>query len=177
MQIPILETSQLLLRPFTPEDAGPLNLILHEEGILRYFPDSTPPSPRETQNSIARRLEHWAKYGYGRWAVVTPEDGLLVGWNGLDYLSDFDEAEVTYLLSTRVWGRGYASEAARAAVRFAFGSVGLDHIMSMASPDNIASNRVLQKCGLRFAEHITVEGKPMLRYRLQRSEYESTAAD
>lgn len=168
IEIPSVATPRLLLRPWTPDDAEAWFGILQEDGILRYFPNPRPPAREKADAYIARHRAHWEERGYGHWAVVTPEDGQVVGWNGLEYLPELGETEVAYLLSKRVWGRGYASEAARAAVDFGFEKVGLDMIIGLVHPDNIASISVLKKCGLHFADRIPLWGMDMFRYRIQR---------
>jgi ribosomal-protein-alanine N-acetyltransferase len=168
MNIPSIQTAHLLLRPWCPEDADVWCSILHEDGVLRYFPRQTPPSLEKADAYIAHHLGHWATRGYGHWAIVTAEDGKIVGWNGLEYLPELDETEVAYLLSKRVWGHGYATEAARAAVQFGFETVGLEQIIGLVHPDNIASISVLEKCGLAFADRIALWGMGLSRYRIRR---------
>ena len=73
-----------------------------------------------------------------------------------------------YLLSRRVWGRGYATEAARAAVRYGFEVAGLQAIIGLVHPENAASIRVLEKCGMKLADRVTLWGLEMCRYRLER---------
>jgi RimJ/RimL family protein N-acetyltransferase len=167
MNIPSLQTPHLLLRAWCPEDADVWCDILHEDGVLRYFPSETPPSPEKAEAYITHHLGHWAARGYGHWAIVTPEDGRVVGWNGLEYLPDLDETEVAYLLSKRVWGHGYATEAARAAIQFGFETAGLDKIIGLVHPDNIASISVLEKCGLRFVDRIALWGLELSRYQIR----------
>jgi RimJ/RimL family protein N-acetyltransferase len=176
MNIPTVQTPHLFLRAWTPDDANTLFDILQEDGILRYFPNQTPPSREKAGEYIADQLSHWAKFDYGHWAVVTQEDGEAVGWSGLEYLPELDETEVAYLLSKRVWGRGYATEAARAAVQFGFETAGLLKIIGLVHPENTGSVRVLEKCGLTFADCITLWGLEMSRYRLQRSDYDGNSA-
>lgn len=171
MNIPSIETARLLLRPWILEDGEAWFNILQEPDILRYFPNPDPPARVKAEAYINHHLTHWMQYGYGHWAIVTPEDGQVVGWNGLEYLTELGEVEVAYLLSKRVWGRGYASEAAGAAIRFGFETAGLGVIIGLVHPDNIASICVLENCGLLFADRITLWGMEMSRYRIQRSEY------
>ncbi len=137
---------------------------------MNYFPNPVPPSRDKALTYIAHHLAHWDKHGYGHWAVVTPDDQRVVGWTGLEYLSEVGETEIAYLLSKRVWGHGYASEAARAALGFGFESAGLEDIIGLVHQDNIASIRVLKKCGLRFADQIILWGMSLARYRIHRSE-------
>jgi RimJ/RimL family protein N-acetyltransferase len=168
MEIPTLQTRRLVLRPWRPNDGEALFGILREEGILRYFPDPSPPPRDKADRYIAHHAEHWDQHGYGHWAVVTPMDGHVVGWSGLEYLPELRETEVAYLLSRSVWGHGFASEAAQAAIRFGFESAGLQAIIGLVHQDNIASISVLEKCGLRLADHIRLWGMDMCRYRIRR---------
>jgi RimJ/RimL family protein N-acetyltransferase len=170
MQIPTLETRRLVLRPWSPNDAEAWFGILREEGILRYFPDPSPPPRAKADRYIAHHLAHWEEHGYGHWAVVTPSDSRVVGWSGLEYLPELRETEVAYLLSKSVWGHGFASEAAQAAIRFGFEAAGLEAIIGLVHQDNIASISVLEKCGLRLADRIRLWGMDMCRYRIHRAE-------
>jgi len=169
MHIPSIETPRLLLRRWTLEDGEAWFNILQEPDILRYFPDPNPPPRFKAEAYINHHLTHWMQYGYGHWAVVTPSDGRVIGWNGLEYLPELGEVEVAYLLTGRVWGRGYASEAAAAAIRFGFETAGLEAIIGLVHPDNAASIRVLEKCGLTFADRITLWRMEMSRYRIRRT--------
>lgn len=168
MVIPTIQTSRLVLRPWRADDADTWFSILQEQGILHYFPNPKPPPREKADSYIAHHQKQWEERGYGHWAVVTPEDGQVVGWNGLEYLPELGETEVAFLLSSRVWGRGYASEAARAALNFGFETARLDKIIGLVHPDNIASISVLEKCGLRFVDHVQLWGMAMSRYALRR---------
>jgi ribosomal-protein-alanine N-acetyltransferase len=170
MNVPSIETPRLLLRPWSMTDAEAWFDILQEEGILRYFPNPEPPPREKADAYIAHHLAHWEQRGYGHWAIVTREDNRVVGWNGLEYLPELNETEVAYLLSKHVWGGGYASEVAREAVRFGFEEAGLEKIIGLVHPENTASIRVLEKCGLRFTDRLQLWGMEMLRYRIHRSE-------
>ena len=172
MNIPAIQTSHLLLRPWTSADAAAWSNILHEEGILRYFPNPNPPSPEKAGAYIDHHRDHWEKFGYGHWAVVTRQDGEVVGWNGLEFLPELEETEVAYLLSKRVQGRGYATEAALAAVWFGFELAELTKIIGLVHPENAASVRVLEKCGLSYVDKIVLWNLEMSRYQLLRSTFE-----
>lgn len=176
MHIPSIETARLLLRPWTLEDGEAWFNILQEPDILHYFPDPNPPARFKAEAYIHHHLRHWTQHGFGHWAIVTPEDGRVIGWNGLEYLSELDEVEVAYLLTKRVWGRGYASEAAGAAIRFGFETAGLKAIIGLVHPENIASIRVLEKCGLALADRIQLWGMEMSRYRIRRTMHDESPA-
>ncbi len=172
MDIPTIRTPRLLLRAWTPEDAGAWYSILQEDGILRYFPNQAPPSRQQADAYIAHHTAQWKRHGYGHWAVITPGDGQVVGWNGLEYLPEVEQTEVAYLLSKRVRGRGYATEAARAAVKFGFETAGLEKIIGLVHPQNIPSVRVLENCGLALVDRVALWGMELSRYAIDRSAYE-----
>ena len=166
MTIPSLETSHLVLRPWRLKDADMLFRILQEQDILKFFPPTTF-TLEKTRDYINHQLTHWQEHGYGHWAVTLKEAGSLVGWDGLEYLPETDENEVAYLLSHQVWGCGYATEAALAAVRYGFEAAGLQAIIGLVHPENKASIRVLEKCGLTFIDNKVYWGVEMRRYRME----------
>lgn len=164
----VIPTAHLILRPWKIEDADALFAILQEKDILHYFPPTEPRSIEKVHRYILFHQAHWQERGCGHWAVIERGSGRLIGWNGLEYLPDTDETEVAYLLSREFWGRGYASEAALAAVQFGLDQVGLQQIIGLVHPDNIASQRVLEKCGLAFIDRKIYFGMLLCRYRLDR---------
>lgn len=172
MTIPTLETEHLLLRAWRAEDADAWYRVLQEPGLLKYFPDPNPPSRRMADRYIEHHLEHWRTFGYGHWVVTRRDDGSIVGWTGLEYVTELEQTELAYLLSRSVWGRGYATEAGRAAVRFAFDTSGVEELIGLVHPENGASIRVLEKCGMSLVDRVTLWGLEMCRYCLGRPGYE-----
>ena len=80
----------------------------------------------------------------------------IIGWAGLQYLPELNETEVGFLLDRPFWGKGYATDAALASLRFGFGQCNLDHIIALVHPDNLASRRVIEKCGMRYVQTISL---------------------
>src|SRR4030043_1381825 len=161
---PSIQTQQLTLRPLISADAVALHRIYQSEGILRYFPNSVPRILEKVQQSIEGHGEHWEKHGYGNWGILLKGEGEIIGWAGLQYLPELDGTEVGFLLDRPFWGRGYATEAALASLRFGFDNFSLDHIIALVHPDNLPSRRVIGKCGMRFIDHLTLWGVELLRY-------------
>ncbi len=172
----VLQTPHLVLRPWTTGDAGTLFDILQEKNILQYFPAPGPPGHEIVGAYIQRQMVHWEGYGYGHWAVTLSGQGQILGWDGLEFLPELGECEVAYLLSRKVWGCGYATEAARAALRFGFETCGLENIIGLVHPENAASIRVLEKCGLSPVDRIHLWGMELRRYRIERAAYEALCA-
>ena len=162
--IPTLTTSRLNLRPFTAVDVAPLHRILGQDQILRYFPQPDPPDLARVERLVAGQLQHWAERGLGWWAVELRATGELLGWNGLQYLPETDEVEVGYLLSRPHWDQGLATEAALAALRFGFETLALNRIVGIVHPENVASQRVLEKAGLARVGEADYFGMHIYRY-------------
>jgi ribosomal-protein-alanine N-acetyltransferase len=161
----------LTLRPFREQDAKALHRILAEDGILRFFPNPYPPSLDRVQNLIASQLKHWVEHGFGWWAVETRNRQALIGWNGLQCLPDTQEIEIGYLLSKAFWGKGLATEAATAGLRFGFENLELESIVGVVHPENAASQRVLQRIGMSFVNEAEYFGMKVHRYAVDESSF------
>jgi RimJ/RimL family protein N-acetyltransferase len=176
VNIPTITTRRLTLRPFREQDAVALHRIFAEDGILRYFPNPYPPSLERVQNLIAFQLQHWKEHGFGWWAVEPRDNQALIGWNGLQYLPDTQEIEIGYLLSRAFWGKGLATEGAMAGLRFGFQDLKLERIVGITHPENIASQRVLQKIGMSFTSEAEYFGMKVHRYLADASSFRKLGA-
>ena len=149
-ELPTLHTTRLTLRQFAPADVAALHQILLTPDILRYFPTPGAPSLERTTRIVNRQIEQWQTIGYGWWALTTPAADQLIGWCGLQFLPETNETEVGYLLAQPFWGQGLATEAAQATAAYAFEHYDFPELIGITHPDNIASQRVLQKAGMVF---------------------------
>jgi ribosomal-protein-alanine N-acetyltransferase len=171
MKIPQVTTARLLLRPFDDSDAKPLHALVSVEGMLQYFPGPGQPTLEQVQRLIERQILHWQEHGLGWWGVELIDEGELLGWNGLQYLPETEEVEVGYLLAKPYWNKGLATEGARAALRFGFDELQLEQIVGIVHPENKASERVLEKLGMRFTEQTEYFDMQVFRYEIDRSEF------
>jgi RimJ/RimL family protein N-acetyltransferase len=163
-QIPSIKTSRLILQPLLPADAIVLHRIYQAEGVLRYFPNPTPPPLEKVQHFITGQQAHWEKHGYGNWGILLQGGKEIIGWAGLQFLPELNETEVGYLLDRPFWGKGYATEAALASMDFGFEHFHLDHIIALVHPDNLASRRVIEKCGMVYVETLPLWGIELMRH-------------
>jgi RimJ/RimL family protein N-acetyltransferase len=166
--IPTIETIRLVLRPFSVADVDPLYAILQEPGILKYFPRPDPPSMEQVHQMVAKQISYWEAHRLGWWAVAPKATGALAGWCGLQYLAETNEVEVAYLLSQAWWGKGLATEAARASLAYGFDQLGLDSIICLVDPANVRSNRVAQKLEMTLLGQEIYFGMVMNKYRRNR---------
>ncbi|MBN2393939.1 MAG: GNAT family N-acetyltransferase [Anaerolineae bacterium] len=170
MDIPYITTERLVLRAFFEQDVDPLFDILQQPGILRYFPPTGRPLHELAARIVSRQLAHWEEHGYGWWAVEFRDEPGLLGWAGLTYLPETGETEVAYLLRQEVWRRGLATEAAKASLRFGFERFDFPFIIGITHPENIGSQRVLEKSGLHSVEKSIYFGMDCLRYVIERDD-------
>lgn len=176
-----LRTLRLLLRQWRPEDRATFAELNADPEVMRHFPSTL--SRRESGTFADRCEAGIAQRGWGLWAVeVVPGDGRagadFIGFTGLNvpgFDADFTPCvEVGWRLSRSHWGHGYATEAARTAVRYGFDVLGLDEIVSFTTVGNDRSRRVMEKLGMvedgEF-DHPNLPGHPLRRhvlYRLRR---------
>ena len=162
----ILETERLVLRRLLPTDLDDLFALYRDAEIRRYFPDGT-----RTREQTKEELE-WFLAGHpehrelGLWATVDRESGRFIGRCGLlPWTIDGQaEVEVAYLLAREFWGRGLATEAARAIRDHAFGRLGLSRLICLIDRENAASIAVARRIGMAFEREIVDEFGPALLY-------------
>ncbi|MEZ4722529.1 MAG: GNAT family N-acetyltransferase [Flavobacteriales bacterium] len=154
-----IETQRLILRPHELRDIEPAYQMNLNQEVTRFTGDGGMVDLREIERRIKENvLGDYEKYGYGRFAVEWKETGEFIGFSGLKYLPDMREVDLGYRLKREFWGMGIATEAGKASLEFGFNHLGLQRIIAMLLPDNLASVRVLQKLGFRFERDMMEDG-------------------
>ena len=145
---PTLHTARLRLRPFTGADADQLFALHSSAHVLRYW-DAPPWSDRARADRFIAACRQMAEDGSGaRLALERASDGAFVGWCALSrWNPDHRSAAIGYVLDEAAWGQGYATEAARAVLQWAFDRLDLNRVQAETDTRNVASARVLEKLG------------------------------
>lgn len=175
-----LRTPRLLLRSWRDEDLTAFAELNADPEVRRWFPGTL---TREQSDASAARLQaHIAEHGFGFWAVEVPGIAPFIGFVGLQHVSfaaSFTPAvEAGWRLARAHWDKGYATEAARAALGHGFGPLGLAEIVSFAVPGNLASRRVMERVGFQrdpaadFDHPAMPEGHPFQRLVLYRARHD-----
>lgn len=146
----IIETERLFLREFKIQDASKLALVLSNPESMKYYPH--PFSKKEVDNWINWNLDNYKKYGFGLWAVILKASGELIGDCGITMQKVEDETfpEIGYHIRKEFCHNGYASEAAKACMAFAFEQKGFSKMFSYMKSDNVPSRGVAEKIGMKF---------------------------
>ncbi len=171
-----IRTERLLLRRWRETDQLPFQRINADPRVMEFMPKLL--SPETSDALIVRFKEHFERYGFGLFAVDLLENDTFAGFIGLSvpgFEAPFMPAvEVGWRLAFECWGRGLATEGARAVVRYGFEALGLDSVISFTVPANLRSRRVMEKVGMKhdprddFDHPGLPEGHPLRRHVLYR---------
>ena len=154
----IIETERLLLRQFTEADAGLIFTLNEDPERTRYTLDPVRDRAHAQESLEKVILPQYSLYNFGRWAVHTRKDLDFIGWCGLKFRPELQETDLGYRFMKSSWGNGFATEAAFASLQYGFRQLGLKSIIGRALPANLASIRVLEKCGMEYIGEQLVEG-------------------
>jgi RimJ/RimL family protein N-acetyltransferase len=144
----VLETSRLRLREFVPQDADALAAVLGDPVAMQYYPAAF--DRKGVEEWIVKNIGRYQRDGHGLWAMVLRDSGELIGDCGciLQEVEGTNHVEVGYHVRRDLWGNGYATEATRVCMEYAFAKLGASRVISMIRPENMQSIRVAEKNGL-----------------------------
>jgi ribosomal-protein-alanine N-acetyltransferase len=161
-----IETERLLLRPKTPDDLAAMEALYDDPAVAQWLGGAIDGAERKRR--LDRHLKHEREHGFSLWALVERASGEVVGQCGLQYLDGGPEVEVGWALLSLRWGRGYATEAAGAAVAFGFAELGLERLVAVILPENARSRRVAERLGMVEDGRGIYHGLEHVRYVLTR---------
>jgi RimJ/RimL family protein N-acetyltransferase len=180
--LPSLRTPRLLLRAWRDEDLEPFAALNADPVVMEFFPK--PLDRTESDAAVARIRDHFAAHGYGFWAVEVPGVADFIGFVGLAvprFEAHFTPCvEIGWRLARAYWGRGYATEAACAALDIGFRDLALKEIVSFTVPANLRSRAVMERIGMTrspdddFEHPLLPVGHPLRRHVLYRMNRETS---
>jgi len=178
----IIETDRLILRTWLDSDLQLMLAINQDLKVMEYFPGLQ--DLKATTNFITKVNNHFDKHGYSRYATIRKDTSEFIGFIGLliaDFEAHFTPAtEIGWRLSSKHWGKGFATEGAKAVLDHAFRELKIPEIVSFTAEGNAKSIKVMQKIGLRHNanddfDHPKLDNTSQLKrhvlYRLSKEEY------
>ena len=150
-----IETDRLILRQWQESDRLPFARINADPAVMEFFPSvRTQAESDVTQDNLSRHIED---HGFGFWALELRSSGEFIGFTGIanvDFEANFTPAvEIGWRLAKQFWGKGYATEAAKAGLAFAFDELQLDKVVSFAVTANRRSRNVMTRIGMEHMPH------------------------
>jgi RimJ/RimL family protein N-acetyltransferase len=169
----VIETKRLLLRPITLGDVHELVALHDDPEVARFIRRLELPAAEERLRLAERE---WLERGHGMFAVLDRLTGRFLGRAGLKHWDHFDETEVGWALHRDVWGRGYATEAARACLDWGIASLEVPYVTAMIHPENEPSIRVAHRLGMSPLRADVLLGDPVVVYTLDCGEWVDSGA-
>ena len=155
-------------------DLDSLAALFADPDVMRYVGNGQPSDRSEAQKALTSIVAHWARHGFGRWAIEDKQSNEFLGYGGLRSLAG--TPEVVYHFAKRYWGKGFATETARASLEFGFNQRGFDRIVAIAKPKNAASIHVMEKVGMHFEMQTSYYDIEVVQYAIGRDEFSSLPA-
>ena len=148
----ITETERLKFREYTPDDFDDLYKLLSDPETMQHYPK--PFDEERTKGWIEWNLRNYKEYGFGLWAVILKETKEFIGDCGMTMQNIHGKMspEIGYHIDKRFWRKGYATEAARACLKYAFEHTEFDEIFSYQKYTNIPSRKTAERMGMTFRE-------------------------
>lgn len=177
--IPTLATARFVLRAFREDDVPALTALHADPEVMRYLRPNgkAEPNPRQAWDFMAIQMGHWALKGYGKWAMADAATDELIGRVGyFDAPYEWPGLELGWTIARRLWGQGYAGEAARLALDWGFRTLDTDEIVSAIDPGNERSIRVAERLGEKLVRDYVMAGDAYRIYAITREEWRRRTA-
>lgn len=173
---PLLETERLILREIIPEDENAFFDMDSDPEVHRFLGNDPVKSKEQIKDVIVFIRKQYLENGIGRWAVIEKETNTFIGWCGLKYFTETINKHIHiydlgYRFAQKHWGKGYATEAAKACIDYGFNKMDLKEIYAMTDSRNLNSNNVLKKLGFNFIEKFDYDGDESDWFKLSRVDW------
>ncbi|MGV8921090.1 MAG: GNAT family N-acetyltransferase [Pseudomonas sp.] len=174
----LLQTERLLIRELTAQDVPALAAILGDAQVMRHSVGGVM-NEKATREFIAGCVFSYQANDFGPWAVIEKSSSAFIGFCGLNAepVEGTEEVEIGYRFSRAFWGRGFATEAGKATRDYAFGVIGIDSLIAIVEPENIASVNVIEKLGFNTFIHSQYHRRGVKIYRMMRPAWSALIAN
>ncbi len=158
----LCETERLIIRHWSPKDLAPFQALVADPEVMKYIGDGSVLSPEKASDYIQNCISNIQKIGWARFAVELKSEHSLIGFCGFAHYNG--ELDFGWRYAKKHWGKGYATEAAKAVLELGVKRFQFPRIVCFAFTENKASIRIMEKIGLRFEEFAEFNGKEVVKY-------------
>ena len=162
-----IDTERLRLFPLFEKDTEALHVLWTQPDVRQFLWDGESIPPEQTAEVVAESERLFRESGLGLWSAHADSGSGMIGFCGYWYFHEPPELQVLYGLSPDQWGRGLATEAACAMIRYGFETLGLKEVIGSTDVPNLASVRVMEKAGMSFQKRVSINGLDTLYYRIE----------
>lgn len=161
----MIETERFLIRPLLAEDAAGIFELDSNPKVHAYLGNNPIKTFTEAENVIRFIQKQYEDLGIGRWAIIEKSTGNFAGWTGFKYITEpinhhINYHDLGYRLIEKYWGKGVATETAKACLKHAFETLNLNEVYGICDVENAGSKNVLQKCGFQLLETFNYDNIP-----------------
>ena len=171
-----IETDRLVMREMIEEDAKELFELDSDPKVHKYLGNKPVKNLEQSIEILKNVLQQYKDFGIGRWAVIDKKTNDFIGWSGLKFEKMLvkdkrDYYDLGYRFKRKYWGKGIASETAIESLKYGFKTMNLKEICAAAQVENIASNKILKKVGMKYIEQFDFEGAKCNWYKIEKSDW------
>jgi ribosomal-protein-alanine N-acetyltransferase len=170
-----IETERLQLLPLSLEDLDPMHRVWVEPGVRRFLWDDEIITKEHAAEVIGESVRLFEAEGLGLWSVKPRGEPRVIGFGGFWFFHDPPELQILYGVAEANWNQGFATEIARALIRYGFEELGLERIEASADAPNLSSLRVMEKSGMTFDKRVDKNGLDTVYYSITRPEAKNPA--
>ncbi len=172
-----LETSRLILRELLPSDDQGMFELDSDKDVHKYLGNNPVTTIEQSREIIKTIRQQYINNGIGRWAVVEKSTNNFLGWTGFKLVKELtnnhiDYYDLGYRLIKDYWGKGIATEAAKACLNYGFTELNQKIIYGMTDVNNKASRTVLEKSGLKYKETFSLNGVPHVWFEISKEDWQ-----
>jgi ribosomal-protein-alanine N-acetyltransferase len=167
----IIRTARLSLQPLTLDDLDSIHALWTNPGVRLFLFDDQIISREQAAAELNESIDRFEAHGCGLWGARLREQPELIGFCGFRFFHDPPQLQLLYGFHPDHWSKGFATEAARAMIRFGFERAGLDSVIASADAPNLASLGVMERAGMSFDRRETVNEMDTVYYRLDRRDF------
>lgn len=162
----VIETERLRLRKLTASDVLNVFEVVKQDLVGVGLAAGIGMSLKETTEYVNKFLEHWKSFGFGVFGLIEKATGTFIGHCGLRYIQGTKDVEILYALEPTHWGKGYATEAGKASIQYAFEILKVSKLTARVKLDNLRSKKVIERIGFEYLYDTNNNGTDLSYYEL-----------
>jgi ribosomal-protein-alanine N-acetyltransferase len=167
----VIETERLILRPLTTKDSFHFFELNNDPEVIKYTGD-VPFSSEKDALAFLQTYDQFTNYKTGRMAVIRKADQTFLGWCGIKFDPTSNEYDLGFRFFKKYWNQGFGFEAAKASLKYGFEILQIPMILGRAMEQNVASIKVLEKCGMNYIGKMDCAAHPGVLFQINKSDFQ-----